>query len=133
VLKGTDLDDRMYGNGGNDFLYASNGRDVLTGGVGNDTFRFAKVSQSPNGSKRDVITDFDDAGNDVISLSALSSDVLTWRGKHGFSGTDQVRINDVAGPHVMVEVNLSGDDTPELQIMLLNTSLSRMTSTDFVL
>ena len=133
VLTGADRNDRMLGNGGNDVLYGSLGRDVLSGGTGDDTFRFTRAAYTPTGAQRDLITDFDDAGNDAIDLSAVWSGTLAYRGTGLFTGAHQVRISDIDGPHLLIEVNLSGDATPEMQILLLNTSRASMTAGDFLL
>jgi len=50
-----------------------------------------------------------------------------------FNGAGQVRINDIAGPDLFVEVNLGGTLAPEMQIHLTNTFAFTMNAADFVL
>jgi hypothetical protein len=45
----------------------------------------------------------------------------------------QVRVNNIAGSDVMVEVNLTGGLAPDMAIRLVSTSAATVTATDFVL
>jgi len=125
--------DSLIGGIGNDRLTGGIGRDVQTGGAGDDTFDYNAAAESPANALRDIITDFDDLGNDRIDLSGVFGGVLAFRGILPFSGAGQVRINDVAGPDVFVEVNLGGTLAPEMQIHLVNTTAFSMTAADFIL
>ena len=142
LLSGGGGNDRLFGNAGNDSLTGGSGndlliggagRDVLTGGFDNDTFDYNLASESPANIFRDIITDFDDFGNDTIDLSGVFGGVLAFRGGLPFNGVGQVRINNIIGPDVVVEVNLAGGLAPEMQILLANTSPLSMTATDFIL
>lgn len=125
--------DTLISSAGSDTLTGGGGRDIMFSGVGVDTFRFGRTD-SPAGVNADRIMDFDDSGsNDVIDLSGVSSAVLTYRGAAAFTGINQVRIVDIAGPDLLVEVNLSGSTTPEFAIRLVATTLGSMTKTDFIL
>ena len=132
MLGGTGADS-LIGGIGNDVLTGGAGRDVQTGGAGNDTFDYNAAAESPANALRDIITDFDDLGNDRIDLSGVSAAVLTFRGVGAFTGANQVRINDIIGPDVFVEVNLGGTFAPEMQIHLVNTTAASMTVGDFIL
>jgi Ca2+-binding RTX toxin-like protein len=132
LLVGAAGGDSLKGNGGNDILIGGAGADSLTGGSGADRFVYQSAADS-HGATADRITDFDDAGNDRIDLSAVFSGVLLYRGTGQFTGIHQVRIHDIAGPDLLVEVNLSGNVFPELTIRLAATSVAAMTGTDFVL
>jgi Ca2+-binding RTX toxin-like protein len=126
--------DNINGLGGNDFIIGGAGRDVLTGGTGNDIFDYNAASDSPTGIfSRDLITDFDDFGNDTIDLSGVVAGSLTFRGQLAFNGANQVRISDIFGPDVVVEVNLGGTLAPEMQIQLANTTAASMVIGDFIL
>jgi hypothetical protein len=46
---------------------------------------------------------------------------LTYIHNAFFSGIGQVRINDIAGPDVIVELNLGGTLAPDMQIRLEHT------------
>ena len=80
-----------------------------------------------------MILDFDDSGNDRIDLSALFGPAMTYRHNLAFTAAGQVRINDVAGADVIVEVNTGGTLAADMQIRLTNTTLASMTASDFLL
>jgi hypothetical protein len=44
-----------------------------------------------------------------------------------------VRIHDIGGPNLVVAINLDADLIPEMQILLLNTSVADMAASDFML
>jgi serralysin len=125
--------DRLYGMGGNDVLVGGPGRDILSGGLGNDVFRFVGVSQSPRGASADTISDFDDFGNDRIDLTSVYGGTLTYIHNHHFSGGGQVRIADIPGNDVIVEVNTGGSLASDMQIRLAHTTLGSMSAGDFFL
>ena len=72
--------DTLFGNGGNDTLIGGAGNDRLSGGSGADTFVFAPVNPTSNGTVynagfgKDVITDFTanatNTSHDFLTLSA---------------------------------------------------------------
>jgi serralysin len=76
-LSGGQGDDRLFGGNGSDELIGGEGRDILTGGKGGDIFTF--LGTGPGGDStaaaRDIITDFNSAEGDVISLDFLSFNV----------------------------------------------------------
>ena len=123
----------INGFAGNDILVGGAGRDIMAGGTGNDTFDYNLASDSPANALRDVIRDFDDFGNDTIDLSGVFAGALAFRGALPFNGAGQVRINDIAGPDLLVEVNLGGTLAPEMQIHLTNTFAFNMNAADFIL
>jgi Ca2+-binding RTX toxin-like protein len=125
--------DVLRGMAGNDFIYGNVGRDVMTGGIGNDLFRYATIGQSPVGANADVITDFDDFGDDRIDLSAIFGGTLAYRHNLAFTAIGQVRINDIAGADLIVEVNTVGGLGADMQIRLTGTSLAAMAANDFIL
>lgn len=124
--------DALNGRGGNDVFDGDTGQDSITGGAGDDNFTYQSISDSPAGSFCDYIYDFDDAGNDRISMQIVGG--MSYIGTSSFSGVaPQVRINDIAGPHLVVEANLDGNPlTVEFQVLLLNTDASQMGADDFV-
>ncbi len=124
--------DTLVGDVGNDILIGGVGKDTQTGGAGNDTFRYSHINQSTVGANADIIKDFDDVGNDIIDLKGLPG-TLIYKGAAAFNGLNQVRINDIAGADVLVEVNTTGSLAPDMQIRLTATTLASMTSTDFLL
>jgi Ca2+-binding RTX toxin-like protein len=133
VLAGQDGNDALEGGGGNDFLFGQGGQDSLVGGAGNDTFSYQTAAQSIAGPTCDYIRDFDDLGNDRIDLAGVFGGTLTYVGTNAFTGANQVRLHDVAGPNLVVAVNLDADTPPEMQILLLGTTLAQMGADDFLL
>jgi Ca2+-binding RTX toxin-like protein len=129
---GNSLANTIIGNSAANRLTGLAGKDILTGNSGNDTFVYTLASDS-HGATLDVIKDFDDHGNDRIDLSALFSGTLVYKGIGAITGAHQIHIHDIAGPDVLVEVNLSGSLAPEVIIRLANTTAASMTASDFVL
>ena len=133
VLDGGAGNDVIYGKTGRDVLIGDLGMDLLIGGSGGDAFRFLDVDHSPVGRRADVITDFDTSGNDRIDLSALFGRKMGYIHDAQFTAAGQVRIKDVAGPDVIVEVNVEGSLAADLHIRLSGTKLAAMTAGDFML
>jgi Ca2+-binding RTX toxin-like protein len=140
-IAGNGGDDKLFGLAGNDTMLGGSGRDVIRGGGGrdllrggdeNDIFAYTGASQS-HGATRDYIYDFDDLGNDRIDFRALVPGLLAYRGGGAFTGINQVRINDVPGTSILVEVNLVGNAVPELSIRLTQTTAASMAASDFFL
>jgi Ca2+-binding RTX toxin-like protein len=132
VLDGGIGNDTLRGLLGNDTLIGNAGKDISTGGAGNDIFRFLNKAHS-FGALTDVVTDFDDFGNDRIDLSGLFGPALIFRGGLAFTAAGQARINDVAGADVIVEVNTGGSLAADFQLRLAGTTLASMTAGDFFL
>jgi Ca2+-binding RTX toxin-like protein len=122
----------LVGNTGGNTIDGWLGKDTEVGGAGNDIFRFWRASHSGLGANADVITDFDDSGDDRIDLSELFGGVLTYRGAAAISGINQVNLN-ASGTDVYVHVNIAGTLASDMDIRLLNTTLASMTKSDFIL
>ncbi len=90
-------------------------------------------THSDPGVAADRILDFDDAGNDRINLSAVYSGKLAYVQNAAFTKVGQVRINDVPGTGVVVEVNLDADRLAEMQIRREGTTLAGVGRDDFIL
>ena len=131
VLTGNNFANTLNGLAGNDMLIGGLGRDTLLGGAHNDIFRFAAATYSGVGANADLIRDFDDSGDDRIDLSGLPG-VLTYRGAGAFTAAGQVRINDIAGADLLVEVNTGGSLAADFAIRLAATTLGSMTASDFI-
>jgi Ca2+-binding RTX toxin-like protein len=149
---GSNFNDSITGNNdanvlrgglGNDTLNGGLGRDTMTGGAGNDIFVYNRTTESPAGSNRDVITDFQ-RGFDKIDLSAIDAnpfnaflsfnpnDAFTWKGLNGLiSGIGQVRYIQ-SGANLLLQANTDFNfGNFELEIQL--NALSSLSSTDVIL
>jgi Ca2+-binding RTX toxin-like protein len=134
TLNGGIGNDILSGGSGNDVLIGGAGKDTLTGSGNNDTFRFTHKSHSAVGANADRITDFDDgATGDRIDLAALFGPAMTYRHALAFIAAGQVRINDIAGADVIVEVNTGGTLAADFAIRLVGTTLAQMAANDFIL
>ena len=109
TLYGGAGNDRIFGQSGDDTIIGGTGQDRMTGQFGDDTFVF------DFGDGRDRITDFDDRGDDLLDLTALSTDFSTVENQM----TQQ-------GLHVLIDFN-NGDT-----ILLERTDLASITSDDFL-
>lgn len=134
ALHGGDGNDTLTGGSGDDILVGGAGTDTMTGGTNADRFVFLSPGDSPSGTGMDIITDFQDSGADTIDLVAIFDGTLSYRHALAFDGIGQVRINDILGPNVLVQVNLDADiSTSELDIQLTGTTLAAMGAGDFIL
>jgi Ca2+-binding RTX toxin-like protein len=128
-LIGADRRDTLSGGTGDDTLDGGQGGDVQTGGAGSDVFVFSDMGDSSVGtSGRDTITDFSQAQDDRIDLSALGG--LVFIEDAPFTGVGQVRAYQ-SGSDTFVDVNLAGNANPDMRIVL--TGVHVLTLADFVL
>ena len=155
-LVGQEGRDKLSGGRGNDSLEGGNGpgnipeaggdgRDTLTGGRGEDVFVFRAVADSrPSSSKRDYITDFKHATDDidVSAIDAKTKDgdqkfTLDEKGaadtavKMGHIGWYQVDKSGSDNDRTILQFNVNGDDAIEMQIEL--KGLVELTKSDFIL
>ena len=143
-LLGGDGNDSLVGGAGNDVLTGGAGVDRLVGGAGFDRFDFNLASESPR-TTPDVIaasggSAFEAPGGavnngDVIDLADAFAGVLTFRlAGSAFTGINQVRVVS-SGTDSVVQVNLSGDATPEMQIVINDGAVAHTayTAADFIL
>jgi Ca2+-binding RTX toxin-like protein len=131
--------DTLNGGAGNDRLIGGAGRDTLNGGAGNDRFDFDLVSESPAGpASRDSIVGGFSHGSDLIDLATIDANTLvagnqafSFIGSAAFSGVaGQLRYTNYSG-NVIIDADVNGDSTADMQILVAGTSF--MTGTDFVL
>lgn len=119
-LYGMDGNDGIWGFGGDDFLSGGNGKDVLYGGNGADIFDFNNVSESPVGTNRDIIADFNRLQGDKIDLSGIDAD-LTQPGDQAFTlGTysSGILTGDVIGG-ADIQIQLTGAPTLDLLVDII--------------
>jgi Ca2+-binding RTX toxin-like protein len=131
-LFGNEFAQEIWGNDGKNRINGLGGADVIKGFGGNDTFVYSSSAYSGVGANADIIQDFEDYGDDdTLDLSGFAGN-LTWLGTGAIGGLNQVRIEQV-GSHVLVQINAYGDVNPDVEILLGNTSLANVTSSDFLL
>jgi len=142
VINGFGGIDLLYGGDGNDQLFGGNGNDILFGGEGNDSLEGgAGVDRLVGGNGNDFL--FGGSGSDsfIFNQRDFGSDVIS----DFEQGVDRIEIDrsvledagvtltDVLGSMTAsggsVFVKIGNSD----QIEIKNTSLSDMTSADFVL
>ena len=122
ALIGNSGNNRLEGLNGSDTILGMRGTDVLVGGNDGDTFKFMTILDSTVGNLRDVITDLDDFGDDIIDLSPIAG-VTNYIGQAAFNAAGQVRAVQ-SGANVLIQINTTGTTaTPESEILLLNTTL----------
>ncbi|MGE0642632.1 MAG: calcium-binding protein [Nitrospira sp.] len=124
VITGNGAKNVLDGGDGNDQLIGGAGADALTGGLGTDTFKYKSASDSPAGSGKDVIIDFDGRGTlvgDRVDLSAIDANVsvtgnqaFKWIGSDAFTAAGQLRYSGG-----VLSGSIDGDSAAEFQIHLL--------------
>lgn len=142
-LTGSRFNDVLRGNDAANRLTGGAGRDTQSGRGGPDIFRYLRVSDSPPGAGRDLVTDFN-AGTattavDRIDVSAI--DAKTGPGNDAFSfiGTapftnvkGQLRLQ-VSGTTTLVRGDVNGDGTADIEIALQNfTAIGNLKANDFI-
>jgi len=130
VLYGNRHDDTLYGGQGDDRLIGGLGRDTLYGGQGEDEFVFNRKNDSLDTVDADLIKDFV-IGEDLIDLSGLAGS-HNYIGSAGFSGAvGEVQVTESGGTTTRVKIDLDGDGTADMKIMVLGTV--GLTEADFLL
>ncbi|MCC7272314.1 MAG: S8 family serine peptidase [Alphaproteobacteria bacterium] len=138
TLVGGNGADSLLGEAGNDSIYGGNGADSLTGGDGLDLFVFRATGESPRGSGRDVVTDFDTV--DVIDLRTIDANTsssgdqaFSFIGTSSFSGVrGQLRYDLTSLPgSAIVQGDTNGDRTADIEIQV--RGVSSMNALDFLL
>lgn len=139
-IRGGALADTINGGQGDDKIFGFTGADILTGGDGADQFRYLFAGDSGVGAAADHITDFL-AGTDRFNFSALDADpvapgrqALSFINTAAFSatGTAQVRYG-VSGADLLLQVDLDGNGTADMEIILDTAAAQTLTSGDFIL
>ena len=138
-IRGGALNDVINGGNGNDKIIGYTGVDTITGGAGADQFRYLFASDSSIGAA-DHITDFL-AGTDQFNFSQLDADpvaagrqALSFINTAAFSATGAAEVRyGVSGANLLVQVDLDGNGTADMEIVLDNASAQTLTSADFIL
>ena len=139
-IRGGNLADTINGDGGNDKIMGLGGADILSGGAGSDQFRILFAADSGLGSAADRILDFSN-GVDKLDFRLLDTDpalagrqALSFIGTAAFAtnGSAQVRYGDV-GADTRVEIDLNGDGSADMHILLVGHAGQALSGTDFLL
>ncbi len=117
-LSGDAGDDLIYGGSGNDTILSGLGRDTLFGGAGVDVFVWAAAAESPHGSDRDTIGDFQ-AGVDRIDLSAIMPGLTFVAAFTNVAGQVRYADNLLGGTLGRLYVDTTGNGASNLSIDLL--------------
>lgn len=137
-LRGSNLADVINGQGGNDKLMGLGGADTLTGGIGADQFRYLFSTDSTL-AESDRILDFTN-GEDKLDFRALDADpvaagrqTISFVGTSAFvaNGTAQARYVD-SGGDTLVQIDLDGNGTADMQIVLAGHAGQGLAATDFM-
>ncbi len=142
-LAGSAFGDTLSGNEVANVITGGGGPDGLRGRGGGDIFRYESVADSPAGSGRDKIADFN-AGTsataiDKIDLSAIDAktgprnNTFIYIAGAAFSGTAGELRAKVSGTNIVVSGDVDGDAVADIEIVLENfTSLAALTAADFI-
>ena len=123
--------DVIVGGGGADRLVGDAGADTLTGGGGADWFIFRGAGDAPRGTP-DVITDFSHAAGDRIVFEGLELAGFAFRGAGPLvaGGGAQARFTEATK---LLEIDLNGDATADMGVVLQGVSLSGLSSASFII
>jgi Ca2+-binding RTX toxin-like protein len=139
-IKGGSQVDTINGGAGIDKIMGLGGADILTGGAGNDVFRYLAQGDSGIGVGADKITDFT-IGQDKLNFKDIDADAVTagdqafaFLGNAAFSspGTGQIRYQD-SGADLLVQVDVNGDGTADMEVILQGLSGQALAAGSFVL
>ena len=125
-------DDTINGGGGADTITGGAGTDTMTGGDGEDSFVFDAES-SANGSTRDVITDFAEAGiagGDTIDLTSAEASFVGTNDFTADGENAEVRYT-VIGGNAIIEVDTDADGASDYQIQV--NDVDTLVAADFSL
>ena len=133
TLWGSNGNDTIRGGGGRDFIRGGNGIDNMSGGDGDDVFHFRPGDEAPPAFSDDVDRILAFTSGDIIDLSDLTSGLVDYIGSAAFTGIDQVRHINFGGGFRKVQINLAGDEEPELEILVDVSRIGSLAFEDFSL
>jgi Ca2+-binding RTX toxin-like protein len=140
LIAGNAGDNELFGDDGNDVIVGGLGLDSIEGGQGKDIFRFASTADSAAGSA-DEISDFSTSGGDRIDVKGIDADTVaagdqafSYIGNAAFTGAGiaQLRWDHITATDIVVQADLDGNNTVDLEILLHNNPGS-LVANDFVL
>ena len=139
-IRGGSRVDTINGGTGNDKILGFGGADILTGGTGADKFRYLFSTDAGTGANADTITDFV-SGSDQFDFRLLDPNpvtpgvqTFTFLGTLAFSanGSAQIRYTDL-GADLRVQVDLDGNGTSDMEILLTGAGAGVLLPSDFLL
>jgi serralysin len=131
TVTGGELIDKLAGNGG---------ADVLTGGAGSDIFKFRNASDSGLEAAADRITDFV-IGTDRLNFVRIDANAglagdqaFSFVGTGAFSGggAGSIRYQN-SGSDLLVQVDVDGNGTADMEVILQGRAGGTLTNADFIL
>lgn len=131
-ITGSDGGDILDGGAGNDSIAGHGGSDTLFGGGGNDCFFYHTWGHSSVGAA-DRIADF--SSGDIIQLSLFDANETTASfdkfslDADGSFSAGEIR-QAVVGADLLVEMNVDGDASAEMAILILGRT-TYLTASDF--
>jgi hypothetical protein len=139
-IRGGNLADTINGGLGSDKLFGAGGADILTGGTGADQFRYVFASDSGFGAASDRITDFV-IGEDRLNFALLDTDpvapglqTFAFVGTAAFSGGGAAQLRYIgAGSDLIVQADINGDGSADMEIILEGLNGQTLTSAEFML
>lgn len=138
-IRGGNIGDTIIGGLGDDKIMGLGDADLLTGGDGADQFRYLFTGDSGTGAGADQILDFL-AGTDKLDFRVLDANpniagrqALTYVGTGAFSATGQseVRWADL-GTDLRVYVDLDGNGTSDMEMLLVGAGNQTLSAADFM-
>jgi Ca2+-binding RTX toxin-like protein len=139
IVQGGSLVDTVTGGSGIDKIAGNGGADILTGGAGADVFKYRAVIDSGIGATADRITDFV-IGSDRLNFSRMDANAglagdqaFNFVGTGNFGGgAGSIRYEN-SGANLLVKVDINGDGSTDMEIILVGRAGGILSATDFVL
>jgi Ca2+-binding RTX toxin-like protein len=126
----------FYGDNGANWFQGGKGKDTFTGGSGRDTYDVNLTRETPVGSGRDVITDFDHLV-DKVDLAGIDADstvagnqIFHWVGSAALTGPGELGFF-TSGGDTIIPMSTDADAASEAEIQL--TGIRTLSALDFYL
>lgn len=125
--------DTINAGAGNDTIDGGADQDSLTGGAGDDIFKFSALTDS-NIALRDIITDFDQSGNDTINVNGIFGGVGNFIGVGVFNSTgiNEIRAEQ-SGADTLIQLDMGGTGSIDMEFVMSNVLATSLVAGDFQL
>lgn len=140
LLRGGNRADTITGGSGSDKIMGLGGADMLSGGAGADQFRILFATDSGTGAgNRDILLDFR-GGEDKLDFRLLDADPLVagrqkldFVGTAGFSADGGAELRyEKSGADLLVQIDLDGNGTTDMELLLQGAGSQTLAGTDFM-